>query len=131
MLTTFTHANRPCWFANTVELCTKQTRNRVSVTHPLAVYKQRDFPSFLPTIELYNQNVSAHALCAIYIFHGKSLLATSPKHNAVVDVDVHVFCSRNVQLNFANNNIKPMVLTVYTVHRWGLALYMQYFPQLC
>ena len=39
MLITFTHAYRPCWLANTIELCTKQTRNRVCVTHPLAVYK--------------------------------------------------------------------------------------------
>ena len=39
MLITFTHAYRPCWLANAIELCTKQTRNRVCVTHPLAVYK--------------------------------------------------------------------------------------------
>ena len=39
MLITFTHAYRPCWLANAIELCTKQTRSRVCVTHPLAAYK--------------------------------------------------------------------------------------------
>ena len=53
MLITFMHAYRPCWL---------QTRNRVCVTHPLAVYKTaRCFPHFA------NQNVTAQALCAIYI----------------------------------------------------------------
>ena len=46
----------------------KQMRNRVSVTHPLTVYKTaRCSPHFA------NQNVNAHALRAVYIFHGKGL----------------------------------------------------------
>ena len=49
MLITFTHAYRPCWLANTIELCTKQLRNRVYVTHPLAVYKTVRCSLILPT----------------------------------------------------------------------------------
>ena len=136
MLITFTHAYIPCWLANAIELCTKQTHNRVCVTHPLPVYKEQlDVPSFLPTkmlvrtrfvqftyfmrrvhcsgalcfcssalCKIYivlievpftagklhnrvcvthpfifaNQNVSAHALCAIYIFHEKGTLLWCP-----------------------------------------------------
>lgn len=55
MLITFTHAYRPCWLANAIELCTKQTRNRVCVTHPLAVYKTARCSLILP-----NKNDSAH-----------------------------------------------------------------------
>ena len=32
-----------------IELCTKQTCNRVCVTHPLAVYKTARFSLILPT----------------------------------------------------------------------------------
>ena len=49
MLMTFTHAYRPCWLANAIELYTKQTRNRVCVTHPLAVYKPARCSLILPT----------------------------------------------------------------------------------
>ena len=42
---TFTHAYRPYWLANAIELCTKQTCNHVCATHPLPVYKTRDVPS--------------------------------------------------------------------------------------
>ena len=49
MLITFTHAYRPCWLANAIELCTKQTRNRVCVMHPLAVYKTGRCSLILPT----------------------------------------------------------------------------------
>ena len=49
MLITFTHAYRPCWLANAIELCTKQTRNCVCVTHPLAVYKTARCSLILPT----------------------------------------------------------------------------------
>ena len=49
--------------ANAIELCTKQTRHA-----PISrVQNSAIFPHFA------NQNVSAHALCAIYIFHGKGL----------------------------------------------------------
>ena len=47
MLITFTY--RPCWLANAIELCTKQTRNRVCVMHPLAVYKTARCSLILPT----------------------------------------------------------------------------------
>ena len=49
MLIAFTHAYRPCWLANAIELCTKQTRNRVFVTNPLAVYKTARCYLILPT----------------------------------------------------------------------------------
>ena len=49
MLITFTHAYRPYWLANAIELCTKQTRNRVCVTQPLAMYKTARFSLILPT----------------------------------------------------------------------------------
>ena len=48
MLITFTDAYIPCWLANTIELCTKQTRNRVCAMHPLAVYKMARYSLFLP-----------------------------------------------------------------------------------
>jgi hypothetical protein len=49
MLITFTHAYRPCWLAIAIELCTKQTRNRVCVTQPLAMYTKAGFSLILPT----------------------------------------------------------------------------------
>ena len=61
MLITFTHEYRPCWLANTIELCTKRVQNSAM------------FPQFA------KQNLSAHTLCTIYIFHGKGLLPPSPK----------------------------------------------------
>ena len=45
MLITFTHAYRPCWLANAIELCTKQTCNHVCVTQPLAMYKTLILPT--------------------------------------------------------------------------------------
>ena len=58
MPTTFTHAYRPYWLANAIELCTKQTHNCVCVTQPLADTNQHDVPS-------------VPALCAIYILQEK------------------------------------------------------------
>ena len=49
MLITFTHAYRPCWLVNAKELCTKQTRSRVCVTHPLAMHKTARCSLILPT----------------------------------------------------------------------------------
>ena len=49
MLITFTHADRPCFLANAIELCTKQMRNRICVTRPLAVYKTARCSHILPT----------------------------------------------------------------------------------
>ena len=49
MLITFTHAYRPCWLANAIELCTEQTRNRICVTQPLVVYKTVRRSLILPT----------------------------------------------------------------------------------
>ena len=52
IIITFTHAYRPCWLANDIELCTKQTRNRVCATQTLAVYKTARCSLILPTKKL-------------------------------------------------------------------------------
>ena len=49
MLITFTHAYISYWLANAIELCTKQTHNRVCVTNPLAVYKTARYSLILST----------------------------------------------------------------------------------
>ena len=71
MLMTFMHAYRPCWLANTIELCTKQTRYCVCVTHPLAVYKTAPCSLILPTKTSVR---TRYVQFTNFKFHGKGLL---------------------------------------------------------
>lgn len=86
MLITFTHSYRPCWLENAIEMCNKQTLNRVCVTQQLAVYKtSRSFLIFA------NQNVNVHTLCAqSERVMRKRCLAIGPLQSCHFKTKVHV-----------------------------------------
>ena len=44
----YTACVRPYWFANAIEFCTKQARNRLCA-QPLAIYKTARYSLILPT----------------------------------------------------------------------------------